>query len=141
MPGPQPCHCHPFIFYIVGRGLDPSATSRSTAVNGPSVGEGFIPPVHLPSPPTSTAACGQAALRAPFVVRSVGRSLAPLRGVGDVAPYSGNPQVFLPPPTLPGGLGAGRPTSHYCLPTTPNKKPGRTFRSPRRSYFFGVIAS
>ena len=28
MPGPQPCHCHPFIFYIVGRGLDPSAAFR-----------------------------------------------------------------------------------------------------------------
>ena len=24
MPGPQPCHCIPFIFCIVGRGLDPS---------------------------------------------------------------------------------------------------------------------
>ena len=24
MPGPQPCHCRPFIFCIVGRGLDPS---------------------------------------------------------------------------------------------------------------------
>ena len=28
MPGPQPCHCRPFIFCIVGRGLDPSAASR-----------------------------------------------------------------------------------------------------------------
>ena len=24
MPGPQPCHCIPLIFCIVGRGLDPS---------------------------------------------------------------------------------------------------------------------
>ena len=24
MPGPQPCYCIPFIFCIVGRGLDPS---------------------------------------------------------------------------------------------------------------------
>ena len=24
MPGPQPCHCIPVIFCIVGRGLDPS---------------------------------------------------------------------------------------------------------------------
>ena len=91
MPGPQPCHCHPFIFYIVGRGLDPSATFRPTPANGSHVGEGFIPPAHLSPPPTSAAAWGQAALRAPFVVRSVGRSLAPLRGVGDAAPYSGNP--------------------------------------------------
>ena len=28
MPGPQPCHCRPFIFCIVGRGLDPSAGRR-----------------------------------------------------------------------------------------------------------------
>ena len=28
MPGPQPCHCIPFIFCIVGRGLDPSAGRR-----------------------------------------------------------------------------------------------------------------
>ena len=46
MPGPQPCHYRPFIIYIVGRGLDPSATFRRR------------------SPP---------------------------RGVGDAAPYSGNP--------------------------------------------------
>ena len=31
MPGPQPCRCHPFIIYIVGRGLDPSAASRRRA--------------------------------------------------------------------------------------------------------------
>ncbi len=66
MPGPQPCRCRPFIFCIVGRGLDPSATSRETAVNGISVEEGFIPPVYLPSPLTSA-------------------------GVGDAAPYSGDP--------------------------------------------------
>ena len=28
MPGPRPCHCRPFIFCIVGRGLDPSAGRR-----------------------------------------------------------------------------------------------------------------
>ena len=28
MPGPRPCHCCPFIFCIVGRGLDPSAGRR-----------------------------------------------------------------------------------------------------------------
>ena len=105
MPGPQPRHYHPFIFCPVGRGLDPSAAFRPTPANGSSVGEGFIPPAPLPSPPTSAAACGQAALRAPFVVRSVGKSLAPLRGVGDAAPYSGEPQVFLPPPTLPAAWG------------------------------------
>ena len=129
MPGPQPCHYRPFIFCPVGRGLDPSAASRQTPANGSHVGEGFIPPAYLPPPPTSAAACGQAALRAPFVVRSVGRSLAPLRGVGDAAPYSGNPQVFLPPPTLPGGLGAGRPTS-ITNPATQTKSQGEHFVRP-----------
>ena len=114
MPGPQPRHCHPFIFCIIGRGLDLSATSRQTTANGSPVGEGFIPPVHLPPPPTSAAACGQAALRAPFVVRSVGRSLAPLRGVGDAAPYSGNPQVFSPPPTSAAAW--GQAALHPTLP-------------------------
>ena len=46
MPGPRPCRCYTFIFYIVGRGLDPSAAFRRRQ---------------------------------------------PPRGVGDAAPYSGNP--------------------------------------------------
>ena len=115
-PFTQPRHYHPFIFYIVGRGLDPSATFRPTPANGSPVGEKFIPPAHLPPPLTSAGRRG----RRPLQRQTAG---------------------FLAAANVRGGLGAGRPTSHCCLPTTPNKKPGRTFRSPRRSYFFGVIAS
>ena len=68
MPGPQPCRCHPFIFYIVGRGLDPSAAFRRR------------------SPP---------------------------RGVGDAAPLRRQSVRLLIAAHLPGGLGAGRPTSHF----------------------------
>ena len=135
---PQPIHAaSPFIFCPVGRGLDPSATFRPTPANGSPVGEEFIPPAHLPSP-TSAAACGQAALRAPFVVRSVGRSLAPLRGVGDAAPYSGDPQGFSLPqtgtaawgqaalhPTLPYSVGAG-----HARPATSSLPP--LYLLPRR---------
>ncbi len=42
------------------------------------------------------------------------------------------------PPEVPGDM----PFPGNCLPPIlQTKKPGRTFRSPRRSYFFGVIAS
>ena len=57
----------PLTVCFVGRGLDPSATSRETAVNGISVGEGFIPPVYLPSPLTSAGRRG----RRPLQRRSV----------------------------------------------------------------------
>ena len=66
MPGPQPCHCRPFIFCIVGRGLDPSAGRR-----------GRRPLQHNPQgfslPQTSAAAWGQAALH-PTLPYSVGRA-------------------------------------------------------------------
>ena len=39
----------PLTVCFVGSGLDRSAAFRETAVNGISVGEGFIPPVHLPA--------------------------------------------------------------------------------------------
>ena len=142
----------PLTVCFVGRGLDPSATSRETAVNGISVGEGFIPPVYLPSPLTSAgrrgrrplqrrsvnlpppytpaAARGLAALRPPVTVIRKGKFIPPgslvlppprrgracparslavaarlsfasqgavltaPRGVGDAAPYSGDPQTF-----------------------------------------------
>ena len=86
----------PLTVCFVGRGLDPSATSRETAVNGISVGEEFIPPVYLPSPltsagrrgrrplqrrsvnlpppPTPAAARGLAALRPPVTVIRKGKS-------------------------------------------------------------------
>jgi len=57
----------PLTVCFVGRGLDPSATSRQTAVNGISVGEEFIPPVYLPSPLTSAGRRG----RRPLQRRSV----------------------------------------------------------------------
>ena len=53
----------PLTVCFVGRGLDPSATSRETAVNGISVGEGFIPPVYLPSPLTSAGRRGRRPLQ------------------------------------------------------------------------------
>ena len=87
----------PLTVCFVGRGLDPSATSRETAVNGISVGEEFIPPVYLPSPltsagrrgrrplqqrsvnlpppPTPAAARGLAALRPPVTVIRKGKAL------------------------------------------------------------------
>ena len=68
MPGPRPCHCRPFIFCIVGRGLDPSAGRR-----------GRRPLQHNPQgfslPQTSAAAWGQAALH-PTLPHSVGRAFA-----------------------------------------------------------------
>ena len=68
MPGPQPCHYHPCILCIVGRGLDPSAGRR-----------GRRPLQHNPQgfslPQTSAAAWGQAALH-PTLPHSVGRAFA-----------------------------------------------------------------
>ena len=89
----------PLTVCFVGRGLDPSATSRETAVNGISVGEGFIPPVYLPSPLTSAGRRG----RRPLQRRSVRLLIAA---------------------NLPGGLGAGRPTSHCRLTTHTKQKAG-----------------
>ena len=59
MPGPRPCHCRPFIFCIVGRGLDPSAGRRGRRPLQ-WIWHGFS------LPQTGTAAWGQAALRPPF---------------------------------------------------------------------------
>ena len=70
----------PLVCYIVGRGLDPSATFRSTAVNGSSVGEGFIPPGHFPPPQTSAAARGLAALQPPLKNPCAGENSAPTAG-------------------------------------------------------------
>ena len=67
MPGPQPCHCIPFIFCIVGRGLDPSrGVGDAAPYNNP---QGFS------LPQTSAAAWGQAALH-PTLPHSVGRAFA-----------------------------------------------------------------
>ena len=85
-PFTQPRHYHPFIFYIVGRGLDPSATFRPTPANGSPVGEKFIPPAHLPPPLTSAGRRGR-------------------------RPLQRQPAWLLLTVNGPGGLGSGRPTS------------------------------
>ena len=65
MPGPQACHCIPFIFCIAGRGLDSSGGVGDAApYNNP---QGFS------LPQTSAAAWGQAALH-PTLPHSVGRA-------------------------------------------------------------------
>ena len=94
MPGPQPCRCYTFIFYIVGRGLDPSAAFRRRQ---------------------------------------------PPRGVGDAAPYSGNPHDFTLPPSSPAAWGqaalhltlsqlAGRGALTPPQLSPKNKKPARHTR-------------
>ena len=75
----------PLTVCFVGRGLDPSATSRETAVNGISVGEEFIPPVYLPSPLTSAGRRGRRPLQRqsvnlpPPYTPAAARGLAALR--------------------------------------------------------------
>ena len=66
MPGPQPRHYHPFIFCIVGRGLDPSAGRRGRRPLQHN-SQGFS------LRQTSAAAWGQAALH-PTLPYSVGRA-------------------------------------------------------------------
>ena len=65
----------PLTVCFVGSGLDRSATSRPPAANIPPVGEGFIPPVYLPSPLTSAGRRG----RRPLQWRSVNLPPPPLR--------------------------------------------------------------
>ena len=68
----------PLTVCFVGRGLDPSATSRETAVNGISVEEGFIPPRPLVLPPPRRGRACPArslAVAAPFIFRIVGSGL------------------------------------------------------------------
>ena len=74
----------------------------------------------------------------PFILCIVGRGLDPSaafrrrslpRGVGDAAPYSGNPHGFSLPPTSPAAWGqaALHPTLSQ-LPPQKNKKPARHTR-------------
>ena len=113
MPGPQPCHCIPFIFCIGGRGLDPSGGVGDAApYNNP---QGFS------LPQTSAAAWGQAALH-PTLPHSVGRAFArnsftpprrgracPARSLAIVSPlsFSSYGGVLTPP----GASGTPPPTS------------------------------
>ena len=71
---------------FVGRGLDPSATSRETAVNGISVGEGFIPPVYLPSPLTSAGRRGRRPLQRRSVNLPLPHTPAAARGLAALRP-------------------------------------------------------
>ena len=81
MPGPQPCRCRPFIFRIVGSGLDRSAGRR-----------GRRPlqwrSVNLPPPYTPAAARGLAALRPPVTVIRKGK-VHPSRAACTAATPSG----------------------------------------------------
>ena len=155
MPGPQPCHCIPFIFCIVGRGLDPSGGVGDAApYNNP---QGFS------LPQTSAAAWGQAALHPtlphsvgrafarnsftpprrgracparslahciPFIFCIVGRSLDPSGGVGDAAPYN-NPQGFSLPQTSAAAW--GQAALHPTLPHSVGRAFARnSFTPPRR---------
>ena len=103
----------PLTVCFVGRGLDPSATSRETAVNGISVGEGFIPPVYLPSPLTSAGRRG----RRPLQWRSVN----------------------LPPPHTPAGGYGIRPYAQTKPPCRGRACPARslTVESPLTVCFVG----
>ena len=103
----------PLTVCFVGRGLDPSATSRETAVNGISVGEGFIPPVYLPSPLTSAGRRG----RRPLQRRSVN----------------------LPPPYTPAGGYGIRPYAQTKPPRRGRACPARslTVESPLTVCFVG----
>ena len=184
MPGPQPRHYHPFIFCIVGRGLDrltahnerrqPAKLARSCGClpcrgkhcslpdfaplnRGPTLttphlrgGRGRRPLQHNPQGfslrQTSAAAWGQAALH-PTLPHSVGRAFArnsftppcrgracPARSLAITTPFilcivgrgldpSAGRRGRRPPTTqsagllitanVRGGLGAGRPTSHF----------------------------
>ena len=76
----------PLTVCFVGRGLDPSATSRETAVNGISVGEGFIPPVYLPSPLTSAGRRGRRPLQRQSVNLPPPHTPAAARGLAALRP-------------------------------------------------------
>ena len=140
MPGPQPCHYHPCILCIVGRGLDPSAGRR-----------GRRPLQHNPQgfslPQTSAATWGQAALHptlpysvgrafarnsftppcrgracparslaitTPFILCIVGRGLDPSAGRRGRRPLQHNPQGFSLPQTSAAAW--GRAALHPTLP-------------------------
>ena len=92
----------PLTVCFVGRGLDPSATSRGTAVNRISVGEGFIPPGPLVLPPPRRGrACPARSLtvESPLTVCFVGSGLDRSAGRRGRRPLQRR-SVNLPPPPL-----------------------------------------
>ena len=112
MPGPQPCRCRPFIFRIVGSGLDRSAGRRGRRpLQRRSVN---LPPPHTPAggygirpyaqttPPCRGRACParSPAVAACLSFASQGAVLTAPRGVGDAAPLQRQSVNLPPPPTL-----------------------------------------
>ena len=108
MPGPQPCLCRPFIFRIVGSGLDRSAGRRGRRpLQRRSVN---LPPPHTPAggygirpyaqtkPPCRGRACPARSLAAaaPFIFCIVGSGLD--RSAGRRGRRLQRRSVNLPPP-------------------------------------------
>ena len=106
MPGPQPCHCRPFIFCIVGRGLD-----RLTAHN------------ERRQPAKLARSCGCLPCRGKhcslpdFAPLNRGPTLTTphLRGASGTPPPTTQSAGLLITANVRGGLGAGRPTSHFTI--------------------------
>ena len=104
MPGPRPCHCRPFIFCIVGRGLD-----RLTAHN------------ERRQPAKLARSCGCLPCRGKhcslpdFAPLNRGPTLTTphLRGASGTPPPTTQSAGLLITANVRGGLGAGRPTSHF----------------------------
>ena len=115
MPGPQPCHCRPFIFCIVGRGLD-----RLTAHN------------ERRQPAKLARSCGCLPCRGKhcslpdFAPLNRGPTLTTphLRGASGTPPPTTQSAGLLITANVRGGLGAGRPTSHCRLTTHTKQKAG-----------------
>ena len=68
--------------------------------HGQSVGEGFIPPGHLPAAVNGHGGQRTGRPTTPLKIRAQGKILPPLRGVGDAAPYNPcrKPAAALPIP-------------------------------------------
>ena len=104
MPGPQPCHYHPCILCIVGRGLD-----RLTAHN------------ERRQPAKLARSCGCLPCRGKhcslpdFAPLNRGPTLTTphLRGASGTPPPTTQSAGLLINANVRGGLGAGRPTSHF----------------------------
>ena len=105
MPGPQPCHCRPFIFCIVGRGLD-----RLTAHN------------ERRQPAKLARSCGCLPCRGKhcslpdFAPLNRGPTLTTphLRGASGTPPPTTQSAGLFITANVRGGLRAGRPTSHFA---------------------------
>ena len=104
MPGPQPRHYHPFLLCIVGRGLD-----RLTAHN------------ERRQPAKQARSCGCLPCRGKhcslpdFAPLNRGPTLTTphLRGASGTPPPTTQSAGLLITANVRGGLGAGRPTSHF----------------------------